>query len=233
MTFDRLWSVYLENKLKIKRNKRTVTILIFIVLSFVFTVDQIYMVYYVQNTRFPVLVFNQTLNKSYYAIINIAVCVQINSQIILAQNLIIIIMRIILPFIIMVACNFILINHIRKSRNRVIRGRNEKKNHSFTLSVAIMNAFFLMTNIEVVIYYIIYYYIFFNNISTQTVSFAIISLYGTCSIILSYLFPISQFLIDMIFNKIFRKEIIITLFFLTGRRNQIEETRAGNTNTNT
>jgi len=232
MTFDRLWSVYLENKLKIKRNKKTVTILILIVITFVFAIDQIYLAYYVQNFNYPILVFNQTLNKSVIVIIIVGICNQKNQQISQAQDMIFVIMRIILPFIIMAICNSILINHIRQSRKRVIRGRNERKNHSFTLSVAIMNGSFLIFNIGVTVYYIIFYYNYYSRNSFGNVGNTILSFYGNCSIILSYFFILCQFLVDMIFNKIFRKEIIITFLIITGRRNQVEQTRGGVTQTN-
>ena len=229
MAFDRLWSVYLENKLKIKRNKKNVMIFILIVLSFVFIVDQVYMLYFVKNIKYPLVVYNMTLNKSLIVVINLPICTQTDSNIILAQNLISIIMRIVLPFIIMIVCNIILINHIRKSRNRVIRGRNEKKNNNFTFSVIIMNAYFIICNIEVVVYFIIFYYNVYGGGPIKNVPYYIFTLYGTCSILLSYFFTISQFLVDIIFNKVFRKEILVSVLFLTGRRNQIEETRGGNT----
>lgn len=231
MTFDRLWSVYLENKLKIKRNKKTVTILIFIVLCFVFVVDQVYMAYYVQNKRYPVYVFNMTLNKSLLVFITVATCVQNNKTLVVAQDMMFVLMRVIVPFIIMVFCNFILIKHIRESRKRVIRGQNQKRENSFTLAVAIMNGSFLFFNIWVIPYYIIVYYSTFSGISLTSVPYAISLLYGTCSILISYLFTLSQFIIDMIFNKVFRKEILVSCLIVTGRGNRVEGTRSGNTQT--
>lgn len=233
MTFDRLWCVYLENKLKIKRNKKTVTVMIFIVLSFVFAVDQVYMAYYVMNQKIPVVVFNQTLNKSVLLLINVAVCVQKNDSLVLAQDLIYVMMRIILPFIIMVVCNIILINHIRQSRKRVIRGRNEKKENTLTKTVALLNGSFIICNISVVVYYIVVYYNLFNGIVYTNANYYIFLIYGTSSILLSYLFTLLQFFLDMVFNKIFRKEILQTFLIVTGRRNRVEETRAGNTHNST
>ena len=232
MTFDRLWSVYLENKLKIKRTKKTVSILILIVLCFVFIVDQVYMTYYVQNINYPVLVYNKTLNKSVSVIIPVPFCLQNNAQILLAQNLIFLIMRIILPFIIIAVCNFILIKHIHSSRRRVTRGRNQRKENSLTFTVAIMNGSFLICNLGLIPYNIIVYYSTFSGVSLAKVPYNINSLYGTCASLLSYLFTLSQFFLDMIFNKIFRKEMLQAILIVTGRRNQVEETRGGNTQTN-
>ena len=228
LTFDRLWNVFLENKIKIKRSKKTVTIFILIILGFVFLVDQLHMVYYVQNSKTTTLVFNSTLNKTVSVVQTITVCVQPNSQVVLAQDMVFVIMRIALPFAIMFVCDVILVIHIRKSRKRIIHGRKEKKEHNFTKAVTIMNGSFLACNIGVVVYYIIVYYLRFSGTSFSIVASYINSLFGTCAILLSYIFTLSQFLIDMIFNKIFRKEIIVTFMILTGRRNQVEDTR-GNT----
>lgn len=205
--------------------------MIFIVLGFVFVVDQIYMVYFLRNSRLPVILFNSTLNKTVLVFITVPICVQPSTKIVLAQDLIFVLMRIILPFIIMVVCNVVLINHIRKSRNRVIRGRKEKKEHSFTMAVSFINGSFLALNIGVVVYYIILYYLRFAGISLNSVSNNIFSLYGTSAILVSYLFTLSQFFIDMIFNKVFRKEILVVFMILTGRQNQVEVTRGGNTQT--
>lgn len=228
LTFDRLWSVYLENKLGIKRNKITVTFFILMILTFVFLVDQLYMAYYVQNTRTPYSVFNKALNKTVTAYKITAVCVQYNSDLVLAQDLVFLVMRILLPFIIMTVCNAVLISHIRKSRQRIVHGRDEKKERSFTMAVVIMNVWFLVCNIGAVVYFIVFYYMKFTGLSWPLVPFYINSLYGACATLLSYVFTLSQFFIDMIFNKIFRKEMIAAL---TCRRNQVDEDR-GNTNNN-
>lgn len=231
LTFDRLWSVYLENKLKIKRNRKTMTILILIIMSFVFVVNQVHMAYYVQNFKTSASVYNQTLNKTVFVSIVSVYCVQYNNNLSLAQDILFVIMRIILPFIIMVVCNIILINYIRQSRNRIIRGRKERKEHSFTLAVTIMNGSFLICNIGVVVYYIIFYYLKFSGTTLPLVPFYMNQLYGTCAVLFSFIFTLSQFLIDMIFNKVFRKEILVVFLIVTGRRNQVEETRAGNSQT--
>lgn len=221
----------MENKIRIKRTKVTVTILILIVLGFVLVVDQVNMAYYLANNKLFVPVFNKTLNRTLYVGISVASCTQSNSNLVLAQDLIYVSMRILLPFIIMVVCNVILIKHIRKSRNRVIRGRNERKEQSFTKAVAIMNVSFIICNIGVVAYYIIVYYLKFSGNKLGQVPTYINSLYGTCAILVSYIFTLSQFFVDIIFNKVFRKEILLVFLILTGRQNQVEETRGGNTNT--
>ena len=175
-------------------------------------------------------VFNATLNINVSVYLTVAICTQPNSQLVLAQDIMFVIMRIILPFVIMFVCSVILIIHIRRSRKRIVHGRDEKRERSFTISVAIMNGSFLACNIGVVAYYIILYYLKFSSITISLVPFYINALFGTCAILLSYIFTLSQFFIDMIFNKIFRKEIFVAFMIVTGRRNRVDDTGANTYN---
>ena len=205
ITFDRLWMMYLENKLGIKRNKKNITILILIVLSFVFVISQVNMLYYAISVAYPV--FNTTLNKRVYYN-DTLVCTQANLNILIAQDFIFVLMRIILPFVIMVICNVVLVKHISKTRRAVIHGRKQKREHSFTIAVSIMNGSFLVFNIGVVVYYLIVYFLYFSRISFSLISsYSIFTLYGSFVILFSYIFTFSEFFIDMFFNKVFRKEI--------------------------
>ena len=203
--------MYLENRLGIKRNKKNITILILIVIGFVFGICQIYMLYYAKSVAYPV--FNTTLNK-YVLINNTLVCTQSNLNISIAQDLIFILMRIILPFVIMVICNVVLVKHISKTRRAVIRGRKQKREHSFTIAVSIMNGSFLVCNIGVVVYYFILYYLIFSGLKLSVRPYYIFLIFGICGNLFSYIFTFSEFFIDMFFNKVFRKEIFLLIRFL-------------------
>ena len=213
ITFDRLWIMYLENRLGIKRCKKSITVLILIVISFVFVISQVNMLYYAISTRYPV--FNTTLNK-YTFINNTLACIQSNLDILFIQDMIFVLMLIILPFIIMVSCNVFLIKHISKTRKLVIRGRKQKREHSFTIAVSIMNAAFLVCNIGVTVYYSVIYYLAFSRDSMPTRPYNIFLMFGTCATLFSYIFTLSEFFIDMIFNKVFRKEIYSLIRFIIG-----------------
>ena len=223
--------MYLGNRFGIKRNKINVTILILIIIGFVFVICQVYMVYYTKDVNYPVVLFNVTLNKTIFSVVKMANCVQANSNIVFAQDMIFVIMRIIIPFIIMVICNVFLVKHISKTRKAVIRGREKKRENSFTMTVSIMNGCYLICNIGVVLYYFIFYYLVFSGSSLQSPSFFRFSLYGTCSILLSYIFILSQFFIDMIFNKVFRKEIYSLISFLTRFRYPVKSAVTSRCNT--
>ena len=206
ITLDRFWILYFERRFGIKRNKKNITILILILLSFVFVICQLYMAVYQIKIRIP-------LNATYLLNNTLSICAQANPDVFFAQDVVFVIMRIILPFVIMVSCNVILVNHIRKTRKVIIRGRNKKRENSFTMAVSIMNLCFLVCNIGVVFYYSIIYYLRFSGLGRlfTSSSNSILSLYGTCSILFSYIFTLFQVFIDIIFNKVFRKEIFFLL----------------------
>lgn len=206
--------MYLENKLKIKRNKKTVTALILIVFSFVLLVSQIYLIIYQRDAAALISVFNETLNKTVSKRIVIPICDQANQKILLAQDMIYIIMRIIFPFIIMVICNVILINYIRKSRQVLVSSLRERKEQSFTIVVAIMNLTYLFCNIAVIVYYIMLYYYSFTETMLDIVPYYSNLIFGISAILLSYIFTFSQFFIDLIFNKVFRSEIFSALSYI-------------------
>lgn len=220
ITFDRIWLMYFENRLK--RCKLNVTILILIVLGFVFVVCQVYMAYHTIN----ISVFNSTLNITLND--TLAICSQPDSKLALAQDMIFVIMRIILPFVIMVGCNVVLVNHINNARKVVIRGRKKKREHIFTISVAVINLIFLLCSISVAVYYIVDYYFRLSVASISSHSYYSILLFGTCAKLLSYIFTFSEFFVDIIFNKAFQKEIFSLLRFLISIRFNIEVTSKPN-----
>lgn len=205
----------MENKLNIKRSKTTVTILILIVFSFVFLLSQVNLIIYQRNVASVISVFNETLNKTVSIRVSFLICEQANPKIVLAQDMIYIIMRIILPFVIMVVCNTILINYIRRSRQVLANSLRERKEQSFTLVVAIMNMSFLVCNIAVIVYYVMLYYYSFTGTILDIVPFYTNKIFGTSAILFSYIFTFSQFFIDFIFNKVFRHEILAALSFLS------------------
>lgn len=220
--------MYLESKFKIKRKRLTVTILILIVFGFVFLPNQVHLLYYQRMTATYIYVFNATLNKSVLTVIFVPICQQGDSKILLAQDMIHVIMRIVLPFIIMVICNVLLINHIRKSRKVAVSSAKEKKEQSFTIAVAIMNLSYLVCNIGVVVYYIMLYYYTFSGSILDIVPYYINAVFGTSAILFSYVFTLSQFFIDLIFNKVFRKVIFSTVLHLSGRENKVSQSDSGN-----
>ena len=176
---------------------------------------------YAINSSTQTSVYNQTSNTTVIIRKPITVCYQSNPDIVLVQDMIFMIMRIILPFIIMFICNIILVNHISRTRHVVIRGRKEKREKNFTLSVSIMNGSFLICNVALVIYNIIFYYLKFSGASWAFIPFYINYLFGTCATVLSYIFTLSQFFIDLVFNKVFRKQVISLLMYLTRFRFRI------------
>lgn len=207
------------------------TLLILIVLSFVFVVSQVNMLYYQLNGYIYTPVYNETLNSTVIISRPITDCVQLNTDIVLAQDMIFVLMRIILPFIIMLVCTSILFNYARVSRKALIRRRQFRKEHTFTLVVTITNVWFLICNIGVVVYYFMFYYYKFSGASLPIIAHYTNLLFGACAIVLSYSFTFSWFFIDMLFNRTFRKEILLAVLFLTSLRDKIMTRVTQNNNT--
>ena len=168
------------------------------------------------------------MNDYEFKLVTDSTCARFNDTIGLAQDLMYVIMRIILPFIIMVVCNVILVNYIRNRRKVALNGNKEKREHSFTINVAIMNGIFLTCNLPVVVYCIMFYYFQFTDAleTFPLVKYYSIILFGLCTILISYVFIFSQFFIDMIFNKVFRNEILAALWFVTRRQHRVVDSSA-------
>ena len=194
-------------------------------MSFVFVVSQVNMLYYQLNGYIYIPVYNETLNSTVIISKPITDCIQLNNDIALAQDMIFVLMRIILPFIIMLVCTSILFKYVRVSRKALIRRRQFRKEHTFTLVVTITNVWFLICNLGVVVYYFMFYYYKFSGASLPMVTHYTNLLFGACAIVLSYSFTFSGFFIDMLFNRTFRKEILLAVLFLTSLRDKIMATR--------
>lgn len=200
-------------------------ILIVSVIGFVFAVN------YLQINKIQENDFYATLNITVNVSLNQTICIQDNTQILLSQDVVFVIMRIVLPFFIMFTCNVILIRHIRKTRKVIIRGRKEKREHSFTKAVAIMTGSFLAFNIVLIVYYIMIYYFKLSSITLRLALYSINYFYGIWAILLSYLFIVYQFFVVMAFNKLFRKKVHGEFVIVAGRRNEMVVTKRGENKT--
>lgn len=178
-------------------------------------------------------VFNSIENRTVMVPVNITICTQANRNVTLAQDLIFIIIRVILPFIIMVTCNIVLIRHVAISRNKVIRGSNQRREHSFTIAVAILNGSFMAFNLGAVVLFIITYYIRFSGNRFTVVGSAMFVVYQTVSILVAYSFGLLQFWLDLIFNRIFRQEMRTAFLILIGQRNKVYENTSSTSSNST
>lgn len=233
LTFDRLWSIYLR-KTWYRRSRTSLSILILLVFGFVLLTNAINGWYYAQAFKIPVSVYNATLNKTVRVSVIVHQCYQANDELKLVQDMIYVTMRVVLPFGIMVFCNAALFLHIygvRKRSGRTVNPNTRRENF-FTLAVWFTNAAFFVLNAPFVISTVLNYYYYMTGIimNLDLVVYYKLSLFSTVALLLSYVFTLLNFWIDLVFNGIFRTEMRFALLILMGRRIQVLEESSRPTN---
>jgi len=214
----------LSNKLKIRRNKFTITVLILIIFAIVLLINLFNLWIYTQAFRHDLSVYNSTLNKTVRVIVTVVKCYQNDNVLKLGQDMTFSIVRVMLPLAIMVICNVVLIFHIKGVRKNASRATsNQRKEIHFTLAVCFINGSFFVLNICFFIATIVAYY--YNLTGTiNTISFLAqvqISIFQIFAVLLSYMFTVCEFWIDLALNRLFRKEIKDALLILFWYGNKI------------
>lgn len=205
---DRLWAVHLTNRIKFQRNKLSLTILIGCVFLLVFIANLINLS--VDSIEFSKTIssFNPALNKTEYVQVIYQKCYHFDIRLKLIQDFVFAVMRVLAPFTIMTVCSVVLIVHLSVSRARVEVHRlsaNQLREKKFTLAVCITNVAFFVLNISYVMATVVTYVYNLNHSLSWSrdslIAFQIIS------ILLSYVFTLIQFWLDLVFNRFFRKEL--------------------------
>lgn len=165
------------------------------------------------------LVYNSTSSTSINENQTVTIEVKCTStfSFILARDIVSLLMRSILPFLIMLICNSILVKLIISSKRKFKRNNGKRsestKEYQLAFSIIALNIIFLITNVPIAIVLILDNY-FSNEFNGSRVSAAIFLLlhyifgyFGSLNYILT--FPI-----NLKFNKIFRIEFFKTLSYL-------------------
>jgi hypothetical protein len=226
LTVDRFWSVYLGNKLKIKRNKLSLTILMLIIFGFLFLTNGVNFFTYANffSIRIPNVINGVLVN---FTILSGSTCTQLSDWNVV-QQLEFSLMRSIVPFVIMVILNVLLIKHIAESRKRIAQNRSQKRENHFTIAVTLMNGAFFVTNFPrfvTTIMNITFTYSGLPPTEDPNLLNAQLSVFYTTCIIFSLVFTLAQFWLDLTLNSLFRKEVI-DLFLRIARRNQVSVTES-------
>lgn len=150
--------------------------------------------YYSETISVSTNVFNATLNRTVRIKVTYSKCTQDDKTLVVAQDLIFIIMRVGIPVIIMFACNFILIKHVRTIRSNVTRTNtthNQRHENKFILAVWFINTAFFLLNLP---YFV---FIIFSNSLQFTGYYNTLSMLSQVQIVLlSSMFTLSEFWID-------------------------------------
>ena len=194
-------------KLKVKRTKKTVTLLILGLLGVVFLINLFYVTFYAKTSFSTQSQLDPILNVTVKVNITLLQCLAINSDIQTAQDMLYVFMRIVIPLVIMVVCSYILFKHVFKARRSIIRGRNQKRENFFTVAITLSNCAFFVFNLPITVYYFYYYYLKYSNTQLSLVGSFQFNVFFVVAYLFSYLFTLCQFWIDLALNRVFRKEI--------------------------
>lgn len=199
---DRFISAYLGPKFNFRMTKtRTTTMIIVIMVIIVLA-----------NTAnlfrdYTVLTYNVTTIYNTTRVVTSRTCdSKLGVQ--LTLDSMSVLMRTLIPFLVMAIVDFILIRHIRESRKRVNQNRSNKKELQFTIAVVFMNATFIFLNFPMAVD------LLYQNIPNYAYpEWPILNLiefefYGQTVSLVAYMFQITEFWVNLGFNKLFRKEIM-------------------------
>ena len=133
-----------------------------------------------------------------------------SNDILLASDLISIILRTFIPIITMVVLNYILISFVLHTKSKMKNNQNKaycSRQLNFTLTVIAMDMYFLALNLPVSVMYILRYAVV-SSWSGLLVNFVWKICYNIAN-----LYYATLFFFNIIFNRIFREEILFMICF--------------------
>lgn len=133
-----------------------------------------------------------------------------------------VVVRVLIPFFIMVTLNAILIRYITLSKKKIAtktKDSKQKKESRFTTSIILINAFFFIFQFPEVVKQILRYSYFipYAN-SIWIVANSSFTLFGNITLLWSYCFTLLEFFLDITFNSLFRAEILSVFDFILKRK---------------
>lgn len=188
-TFDRVVFILYGHRTKFNfmKSKRYLAAIILVILPVILILDTPNLFFYINKSK--------TCNTSLLALIS--------------SDIISILLRTYLPFLVMITLNLIMLRKIFKLRTPMNQTCLSRKEYHFTVAVMVYDAYFFVLNFPLSIYYI------FNDINTFSDSFvnntlftAQYSLVSTFTVDLSLCIQTFSFFTYLFFNKLFKREFL-------------------------
>lgn len=202
--------MYLANKVTIiKRNKTSLTVLILVVSSFVLATNMVSLWTIAKPLQATTQQDNSKSDDTAAKTTLDLICTN-NGRPMLVQNVVLLATRVLLPFAIIFVSSIALLAHVRRSRKRVAN-RNattlaaKRSSRQFTRAVCLINLMFFIFNIGYVIKIILDYSLSFST--SLVFQNSIMMLLDTAFNLMSYMFTLLQFWIDLAFNRLFRNQV--------------------------
>ena len=232
ITLERYLNVVHANRSRLFKKKRNVTALLLSVFFSLTLVNMSHAWYYISN----VVEYNnnrddETLRQ---AIVNVSEVCTCSNAVSLLSDLVNVFSRFVIPFGIMIALNVLLSKNLYASKKRTAtKNRSFKHERNYTLTVIGFNVLFFVLNLPWAVYYIL------NHIQASGIVLfdssldnAILGLMNSIVFSIFYLNNLSSFLLNLIFNTVFRKQF----FSLTRgvwKVSQVHSSTQHNTTNNT
>ena len=209
ITFERFLSVVYPNRFDLFKSKRNVVLML---ISVFFSLTLVNMG---QAWYYTVMVTqNQTIYSKYGDKITqqtvselSSICTNSNA-VSLLTDIINVLFRFLIPFIIMIVLNVLLSKHLYQSKKRTAnKNRSFRQERNYTFTVIGFNVLFFVLNLPWAVYYILNY---IQNsgivIFQDSLDSSIIGLINAFAFSVFYLNNLSSFFLNIIFNSLFRKQ---------------------------
>jgi hypothetical protein len=215
ITVDRLLCIKYPNKYKhIEKRKFIYPILFFLLLGNMICNSPSLLLYVVSIQTYNQIT-NQTLITKKCTSAELAINI---------RDTLVIIFRILLPFLLMFIFNITIIKNLRRMKNNLNITRELNREYNFSFSIIALNMLFiisLLPNVVTLILLNVVQYGYKAQISSK--SYAIINFCFSISILIATYSHVFPFLVNLKFNKLFRKE-----FYLFIRIKKISQIHSNN-----
>jgi len=201
VTVDRMISITYPNRFPFLKNKKILTLLIFIQLMLLCIINTPNLLFKVESTE----TFNPITNKT----VTSKSCTSTNS-IVTIRDTIVLIFKVALPIILMVSMNIYLMYKLVKEKTKFKKITELKKEYQFAFSIFFMNVLYtllLLPAFVCLIYLNIIQYAQTSVILSRQLIIAQFA-YSASLLIVSFEF-LFTFFVNILFNKIFRQEFLV------------------------
>ena len=231
IALDRFWSIYLAQKVKFTINKLHLTIFICVMFFSVacMNIPHFWVVAYPSEIPDPNNANDTIIVSNCYSL----------TDFVYIQDLMFILVRSIVPFILIAFVSLLLILKIRATKKNISpsssnshlnstatptnagHSASKKREMRFTIAVCFINGSFIFLNLIMFIYLIISYSVFDRSPLLQVQ----ILLLGTIGKLLSFMFTLFEFWRDLLLNRLFRKEVFDFFLIITGNNKKIKNSQ--------
>nr|QVK45684.1 G protein-coupled receptor [Proales similis] len=201
ISVDRFVFIRFPQRAQFLKNKSNWALIMALTLIAIAAVDAPNLAYYL----------NVTYSQSGNSTIEKRSC-SINSDISAVNSVVSVLTRTYVPIVVMVTLNFVMIQHIRQMKNKVVSNRSQSKHENTFVSLVLsQNLVYFVINAPTSVCYLLSNLLRFGYIQMSLVNSAIFNLAFLCSVVFSYFYQMFSFFWHFALNKLFRRELLQTI----------------------